>query len=104
MRFVDEPDRVTAAQMDRRARDFDNRGICDTVCFHLFERGLSRSSHDAQIRPDSVAQRPRWDTYFTVIDADAPARHPGHRPLVRDRLPAGRPVPRHPLRPVSAPC
>lgn len=36
--FVDEPARVTAAQMDRWARDFDNWGICDTVCFHLFDR------------------------------------------------------------------
>ena len=24
--------------MDRWARDFDNWGICDTVCFHLFDR------------------------------------------------------------------
>jgi 3-methyladenine DNA glycosylase AlkD len=36
--FVDEPARVTAAQMDRWCRDFDNWGICDTVCFHLFDR------------------------------------------------------------------
>jgi 3-methyladenine DNA glycosylase AlkD len=36
--FVDEPDRVTPAQMDRWCRDFDNWGICDTVCFHLFDR------------------------------------------------------------------
>jgi 3-methyladenine DNA glycosylase AlkD len=36
--FVDEPDRVTAAQMDRWARDFDNWAICDTICFHLFDR------------------------------------------------------------------
>ncbi len=36
--FVDEPERVTAAQMDRWARDFDNWGICDTLCFHLFDR------------------------------------------------------------------
>src|SRR5262249_15848617 len=36
--FVDEPERVTAAQMDRWGRDFDNWGICDTVCFHLFDR------------------------------------------------------------------
>ena len=36
--FVDEPGRVTAAQMDRWCRDFDNWGICDTVCFHLFAR------------------------------------------------------------------
>jgi 3-methyladenine DNA glycosylase AlkD len=36
--FVDDPVRVTAAQMDRWCREFDNWGICDTVCFHLFDR------------------------------------------------------------------
>jgi 3-methyladenine DNA glycosylase AlkD len=36
--FVDEPARVTPSQMDRWCRDFDNWGICDTVCFHLFDR------------------------------------------------------------------
>ena len=36
--FVDEPERVTPAQMDQWCRDFDNWGICDTVCFHLFDR------------------------------------------------------------------
>lgn len=36
--FVDEPELVTPAQMDRWAADFDNWGICDTVCFHLFDR------------------------------------------------------------------
>jgi 3-methyladenine DNA glycosylase AlkD len=36
--LVDEPDRVTSAQMDRWCRDFDNWGICDTVCFKLFDR------------------------------------------------------------------
>ncbi|MEP6621388.1 MAG: DNA alkylation repair protein [bacterium] len=36
--FVDEPDRVTAAQMDRWARDFDSWAVCDTLCFHLFDR------------------------------------------------------------------
>jgi len=36
--FVDEPQRVTPAQMDRWCRDFDSWGICDTVCFHLFDR------------------------------------------------------------------
>ena len=36
--FVDEPARVTAAQMDRWCRDFDNWGICDTLCFKLFDR------------------------------------------------------------------
>jgi 3-methyladenine DNA glycosylase AlkD len=36
--FVGEPARVTSGQMDRWVRDFDNWGICDTVCFHLFDR------------------------------------------------------------------
>jgi 3-methyladenine DNA glycosylase AlkD len=36
--FVDDPARVTAAQMDRWVRDFDNWGICDTVCFVLFDK------------------------------------------------------------------
>jgi 3-methyladenine DNA glycosylase AlkD len=36
--FVDEPARVTAAQMSRWARDFDNWAICDHLCFHLFDR------------------------------------------------------------------
>jgi 3-methyladenine DNA glycosylase AlkD len=36
--FVDEPERVTSAQMDRWARDFDNWGIVDTLCFNLFDR------------------------------------------------------------------
>jgi 3-methyladenine DNA glycosylase AlkD len=34
--FVDEPARVTAAQMDAQARDFDNWAICDTLCFALW--------------------------------------------------------------------
>lgn len=36
--FVDEPARVTAAQMNRWAKEFDNWAICDTHCFHLFDR------------------------------------------------------------------
>jgi len=36
--YVDDPARVTAAQMDRWARDFDNWGITDTLCFALFDR------------------------------------------------------------------
>jgi 3-methyladenine DNA glycosylase AlkD len=36
--LADEPVRVTAAQMDRWCRDFDNWAICDTACFALFDR------------------------------------------------------------------
>jgi 3-methyladenine DNA glycosylase AlkD len=36
--FIDEPDRVTPAQMDAWAKDFDNWALCDTLCFHLFDK------------------------------------------------------------------
>jgi 3-methyladenine DNA glycosylase AlkD len=36
--FVDEPEKVTAAQMERWCRDFDNWGVVDTLCFNLFDR------------------------------------------------------------------
>jgi 3-methyladenine DNA glycosylase AlkD len=34
--YVDEPARVTLAQMDAQARAFDNWAICDTLCFALW--------------------------------------------------------------------
>jgi len=36
--FVDEPERVTPAQMERWCREFDNWAIVDTACFALFDR------------------------------------------------------------------
>jgi 3-methyladenine DNA glycosylase AlkD len=36
--FVADPARVSPAQMDRWAKDFDNWAICDTLAFHLFDR------------------------------------------------------------------
>lgn len=36
--FVDEPSKVTRTQMDRWCRDFDSWGICDGLCFHLFDK------------------------------------------------------------------
>jgi len=36
--LVAEPSRVTPAEMERWARDFDNWAVCDTMCFHLFDR------------------------------------------------------------------
>jgi 3-methyladenine DNA glycosylase AlkD len=36
--LIDEPARVTPAQMDAWVGDFDNWGIVDTVCFKLFDR------------------------------------------------------------------
>jgi 3-methyladenine DNA glycosylase AlkD len=36
--FVADPKQLTAAEMDRWCRDFDNWAICDTACFHVFDR------------------------------------------------------------------
>ncbi|HEX8678872.1 MAG TPA: DNA alkylation repair protein [Chthoniobacterales bacterium] len=36
--FIAEPERITPALMDRWCRDFDSWGICDALCFHLFDR------------------------------------------------------------------
>jgi 3-methyladenine DNA glycosylase AlkD len=36
--FVADPVRLTTAEMDRWCRDFDNWAICDTLCFHLFDK------------------------------------------------------------------
>ena len=34
--YLDEIEKVTPAQMDAQARDFDNWAICDTLCFALW--------------------------------------------------------------------
>jgi 3-methyladenine DNA glycosylase AlkD len=36
--LVDDPARVTPVQMEAWARDFDNWAVCDSACFHLFDR------------------------------------------------------------------
>jgi len=36
--LIDDPAGVTAKQMERWARDFDNWAICDGVCLHLFRK------------------------------------------------------------------
>jgi 3-methyladenine DNA glycosylase AlkD len=47
--YVGEPARLTPAQMDRWCREFDNWGICDTVCFVLFDR-----------TPHAWSRIPKW--------------------------------------------
>jgi 3-methyladenine DNA glycosylase AlkD len=36
--FIDDPSQVTRLQMNAWARDFDNWAVCDSTCFHLFDR------------------------------------------------------------------
>lgn len=39
--YVDDPALVTAEQMDGWCESFDNWGVCDTVCFVLFDKAAS---------------------------------------------------------------
>ena len=36
--FVADAELLTAAQMERWTKDFDNWGVCDTLCFKLYDR------------------------------------------------------------------
>ena len=36
--FVGDPARISAAQMDRWCREFENWAFCDSMCFNLFDR------------------------------------------------------------------
>ncbi len=36
--LIDDPAALTATQMDQWAKQFDNWAICDTTCFHLFDK------------------------------------------------------------------
>jgi 3-methyladenine DNA glycosylase AlkD len=55
--FAEEPARVTAAQMERWVRDFDNWAICDGCCLHLFDRtrfAWSKSVQWSRRRPEFI--------------------------------------------------
>lgn len=49
--YVGDPAQVTPAEMDRWAREFDNWGTCDTLCFSLWDRS-----------PHAFAMVDRWAT------------------------------------------
>jgi 3-methyladenine DNA glycosylase AlkD len=36
--FIADPGELSPKQMDAWCRDFDNWAVCDTLCFHLFDR------------------------------------------------------------------
>ncbi len=56
---VDEPTLVDEAQMEAWAADFDNWAICDTVCFHLFDRTAHAwtKSREWVTRPEEFVRR-----------------------------------------------
>ena len=49
--YVEKSRKVTPAQMDAQARDFDNWAICDTQCFALWVRRHMRSEDQAVVQP-----------------------------------------------------
>jgi 3-methyladenine DNA glycosylase AlkD len=47
--LIEDPGALTPAQMERWCQAFDNWGICDTVCFKLFDRS-----------PHALAMAAKW--------------------------------------------
>jgi 3-methyladenine DNA glycosylase AlkD len=80
--YIEEPDRVTAAQMDRWARDFDNWGICDTQSFVLFARTAHawRKVEQWSRRRDEFVKRAAFATLATLALRDKGA---GDEPFLR---------------------
>lgn len=77
--YVAEPARVTAAQMDRWCKDFDNWAVCDTLCFHLFDRvphAWPKIRKWSKQRPEFVKR-----TAFALMASIA-----GHDKLAEDEL------------------
>jgi 3-methyladenine DNA glycosylase AlkD len=74
--FIDDPKAVTSKQMDSWAHDFDSWAVCDTVCFHLFDRtalAWSKVGSWARARPEfkkRAAFALLWG--LTVHDKQAP--------------------------------
>ena len=80
--FVEEPARVTPAQMDRWCRDFDNWGICDTLCFNLFDRTPHAWAKVAEWsgQPEEFVKRAAFALLWSLTVHDKRA---GDEPFVR---------------------
>jgi 3-methyladenine DNA glycosylase AlkD len=80
--YIEDPERVTAAQMDRWARDFDNWGICDTLSFVLFGRTSHawRKVEQWSRRRDEFVKRAAFATLATLALRDKSA---GNEPFLR---------------------
>ena len=80
--YVDEPASVTPTQMDRWCRDFDNWGICDTVCFALFDRTPHawRKVEQWSGRRDEFVKRAAFALLWGLTVHD---KHAGDEPFVQ---------------------
>ena len=50
--FIEDPAEIAPAQMDRWTAAFDNWAICDTACFHLFDKSPHALSRVRAWAPD----------------------------------------------------
>lgn len=78
--FVDEPELVTVEQMDGWAADFDNWAICDTVCFHLFDRCAPAWG---RVEVWAVDERPLVGKAVIMAMKAIGKKHPSMVPAVR---------------------
>jgi 3-methyladenine DNA glycosylase AlkD len=74
--MVGESALVTRAQMNAWAADFDSWGICDTVCFHLFDRApfAWEKAHQWATSPREFVKRAAFSIMAGLVlhDKDAP--------------------------------
>ena len=73
--LIDEPDKVTARQMDRWAKDFDSWAICDGACINLFR--YTRFAHQKCVewsaRPEEFVKRAAFALMAGLAVADKTA-------------------------------
>ncbi len=89
--LISEPEKVSAAQMERWIRDFDNWDVCDGTCCHLFAASKlawskafawSKRKREFEKRAgfalaaflavhDKTAEDSRFEEYLKVIEREA---------------------------------
>jgi len=80
--FIADPAQLTPAQMDRWCKDFDNWGICDTMCFNLFDRtphAWARVTHWSSSN-DEFVKRTAFALLWSLSVHD---KHTGDEPFVQ---------------------
>ncbi len=82
--FVDEPAKVTPAQMDAWARDFDSWDVCDQACTDLFHR--TRFAHAKAVawsrRPEEFVKRGGFALMAGIAWHDRDARDASFAPFL----------------------
>lgn len=73
--LVEEPDKVTARQMDRWAREFDNWAVCDGACINVFRytRWAQQKCREWSDRPEEFVKRAAFALMAGVTVADKQA-------------------------------